>query len=122
MKQAGMRHFNDFLTKLGVQRGSVEIEARRSAVRNAREASSTARPLEYGRIAFENVLGDIVTFLSAELRMFGWPYANFGVTRWPPDLFSPVKSGNVARKAARRRENLVPSRFSLRVRNPLTKK
>ena len=66
--------------------------ARRSAVRNRREASSTARPLEYGRIAFENVLGDIVPFLSAELRMFAWPQANFAVTRWPPDLFSPVKA------------------------------
>jgi hypothetical protein len=28
MKQAGIRHFSDFLTKLGVQKGSVEIEAR----------------------------------------------------------------------------------------------
>jgi hypothetical protein len=28
MIQAGIRHFSDFLTKLGVQRGSVEIEAR----------------------------------------------------------------------------------------------
>ena len=27
MRQAGIRHFIDFLTKLGVQRGSVEIEA-----------------------------------------------------------------------------------------------
>ena len=30
MKQAGIRHFSDFLTKLDVQKGSVEIEARRA--------------------------------------------------------------------------------------------
>ena len=27
MRQAGIRHFSDFLTKLGAQKGSVEIES-----------------------------------------------------------------------------------------------
>ena len=63
MRPTGIRHFSDFFTKLGVQKGSVEIEARASVSFQAgrlalKSPDRTAKAAGWGgRFPFGKLLG-----------------------------------------------------------------